>query len=562
MMLFPTSAQVPCCARAVGPVLGHSAPDTNPRSLRVLRMSIRQIKGNTNNMLQFWQNSRNSHNAALQFNAASANATPSMLSWAYWQANPRFALHILCYLFIGLAIVYRIDYIIEFNPIHYIFSDTQRHWEQGVDVLRGDPMVFTDPILFQVYIAVLAKLTLKYPPLVAFYTILLCCLTPWLWYRFVRELHPSKTLALTAWAVLSWNPSWISIYGYFMQETIFLPLLGAALWATWRCKRKQTSAAFTVMVLLWAMAGLARGIAIPMAAVACTWLWLLQTHKVKKAVYSIIVLALILGPLTYRGYQFVHIFAPHGMGNMNLIYAKSGKRKIKINYERQGAKWFYIFQSPAVEAKVFEPFSEWHSQRDGEVKVFVDLEEGSRDWDIAFDHTTLTFRDYISVTLDNMILLFFAESWPDSDRRRLLGEINYQSRWIWAPLALLVLVGSILLRKRLRDQRLFMGMIVAFFVVQALLPIAVNEGRYRMPLTGLLLVQALLLISAKRAKPGSTGASTNLVSEPHPVNSRRSTLSNTPPRRFPSRSGVYRPRTTPPRKRGHMRAAQPHTGSH
>ncbi|VUD64820.1 hypothetical protein TDB9533_03410 [Thalassocella blandensis] len=484
-------------------------------------------------MLQYWQTLRDSFFSCLL-------AQP-WWTWQYWRNNRLWAFQLLCYALVILAILYRIDYIIEFNPIYHIFSDTRRHWEQGIDVLRGDPMVFTDPILFQVYIAALAKLTLKYPPLVAFYTIILCSITPWLWYRFVRELQPSKTLALVAWVVLSWNPSWISIYGYFMQETLLLPMLGAALWATWRCKRKQTAAAFTLMVLIWALAGLSRGIAIPMAAVACTWLWCVQAEKIRKGIYSLLVLALILGPLTYRGYQFVHIFAPHGMGNMNLIYAKSGKRKINMNYERQGARWFYVFQSPAAEARVFEPLSDWQSRRRGAVTAFVDLDEGSRDWELNMERTTLSLKQYVDITLDNMILLFFSESWPDSNRARTLGEVNYQSRWLWAPLTVLILIASIVWRKRLRQQKMYAAILIAWFVVQALLPIAVNEGRYRMPFTGMLLVQALLLFN----RPSSTNSQRGQVP-----------LQVMPVRRFPSRSGQYRARTPLPRKRWKVRLSE------
>ena len=67
-----------------------------------------------------------------------------------------------------------------------------------------------------------------------------------------------------------------------MQETLLLPLLGAALWATWRCRRKRDAASFGIMIFLWIAAGLTRGIAIPMAAVACTWVWLEQDKNSAK----------------------------------------------------------------------------------------------------------------------------------------------------------------------------------------------------------------------------------------------------------------------------------------
>lgn len=417
-----------------------------------------------------------------------------------WTFKKPSAFAILCYIIILISIAYRIDYIVEYNPIYHIFSDTQRHWEQGIDVLRADPMTMTDPILFQVYIAALAKLTLKYPPLIAFYTIVLACLTPWLWFRFLREIHPDKNTALAGWAIFSCLPSWISIYGYFMQETLFLPLLGAALWQTWRCKRKSTIASFCVMVSLWALAGLTRGIAIPMAAIACAWLWCIQPQKIRKAIYSLIILGVFLGPLAYRSYVFAGIISPHGIGQMNMLYAKSGKRTIHIHYERQGAKWYYIFQSPAAEAKALEPLSDWQSQREGDVHIFIDLDKGAEDWDRAAEQHALSLTKYFSLTSDNLLLLFFSESWPDSNRERLLGEINYQTRWFWLPFTCFVIILCGIARQRFSREILFPALLIGWFIVQGLLPIAVNEGRYRMPFYGLIIVQALLLVRSNKNK--------------------------------------------------------------
>ncbi|PKF62300.1 hypothetical protein CW745_06985 [Psychromonas sp. psych-6C06] len=407
-------------------------------------------------------------------------------------------LKVIAYTIIVIGILYRVDYIIQFNPIHQIWSDPARHWEQGIDTLRFDPMSQTDPIGFQLYIATLAKLTLKIPALVAFYTSILAVITPWIWYRFMRELQPSKNAALLGWALLSITPSWISIYGYLMQETLFLPLLGAALFATWRCKRKQTLATYIVMIVVWMMAGLTRGVAIPLAMVACSWLWLIQGDKAPKALLGLVVLTFVLAPLAYRSYQIMHIFAPHGIGHMNMIYAKSGARSIEIQYHREGARWGYIFQSPAAEAKPFAPLSEWQSQREGRVYAYVDIDKGMVDWDNELGKQKLTLERYLWLTRDNLILLFFSESWPDSNRGRFIGEVNYQTRWIWFFMGLACCIAFVVKRKQQRKYLLLPALIVTWFVVQGLLPISVNEGRYRMPFNGLIIAQMVLLIGMRK----------------------------------------------------------------
>lgn len=390
----------------------------------------------------------------------------------------------------------RVDYILQFNPVEHIWSDPQRHWEQGTEVLRTDPMTMTDPVLYQLYIGILGKLTLQNPLLVAFYTALLSLFTPWVWYRFLRELQPSKTVALGGWAALALLPSWSAIYAYFMQETLLLPLLGVSLWVSWRCRRKQTLRSFLLMTTFWALAGLTRGIAIPLAAVACTWLWFEQGDKLRKAAYSALILGLILGPLAVRSYQQLYILAPHGNGKMVSIYTRSGKNEIHIKYQRQGAKWVYWFSSPATGEKPLAPLSDWTTARRGNVELDIDLERGGEDWQKAMDKNPLTFSKYLWITKENLIYLFFGASWPDMNTERTLDNINIHMRWLWAPLTILLLIGTAIYWRRLRGERMLPALLLMWILVQGLLPISVNEGRYRKPGEGLLLAQAALLLGA------------------------------------------------------------------
>lgn len=428
----------------------------------------------------------------------------------------RNCLYAFLYTLIILGAWLRLDYILQFNPVDHLWSDPLRHWEQGTGALRADPMTLTDPVLYQLYIGILGKLTLKDPLLVAFYTALLSLFTPWIWYRFLRELQSSKTIALAGWAALSLLPSWITIYGYFMQETLLLPLLGAALYATWRCKRKRTLRSFVAMALLWALAGLTRGIAIPLAAVACSWLWLVQEDKLRKALYTGLLLTLILGPLTYRAYQQLHIFAPHGNGKLVSVYTRSGQKRINIHYARGGERWHYWFASPSTGERPLAPLSDWHTARSGAANVSIDLEKGGEDWQRALKRYPMTPSRYLWLTGENLLYLFFGASWPDNNRQRLLDQLNIHGRWLWAPLTLLLLAGTACYWRRLRGERLLAGLLLAWILVQGLLPIAVNEGRYRKPAEGLLLAQAALLLSLRRRRTEDAGAAPDGSGAPHP----------------------------------------------
>jgi hypothetical protein len=421
------------------------------------------------------------------------------------------------YLLLILGSLYRIDYIIEFNPMNEIWSDPQRHWEQGVEVLRTDPMTMTDPILYQLYMGAIGKLTVKLPELAAFYTIILSLVMPWFWYRFFRELQPSRLIAVAGWVVITWLPSWNSIYGYFMQETLMLPLMGASLWLTWRCRRRQTVKSFTMMVFIWVLAGLTRSVCIPLAAVATTWVWFQQRHKFQNAVNTVLILTLILGPLTYRSYQMMHILAPHGIVQMNTIYARSGKQEVNIHYYRDGAYWVFGYMSPALLIEPLEPLSHWRTQREGIVHAHVSVENGYNDWNVALEQNPLTLENYFWIVKENLIFLFFAESWPDSNRERLLGEINYQMRWIWAPLLLICLIGFVFCYRSQRKHLLLPALLLTWFIIQGLAVFVVNEGRYRKPGEGLLIAELVLLAGTCRRRrselPGIRPVSTRRATD-------------------------------------------------
>src|SRR5688572_564716 len=117
------------------------------------------------------------------------------------------------------ACAFRVWLILRYNPVDHIWSDPGRHWQLGSHPLDSQPMAAIDPVGYQLYLGALAKLTLRSPWLVAYWTALLSLAGPWLWYRFLRELLPSRDLALAGWVILAALPSWSSIYSYFMQET-------------------------------------------------------------------------------------------------------------------------------------------------------------------------------------------------------------------------------------------------------------------------------------------------------------------------------------------------------
>jgi hypothetical protein len=409
---------------------------------------------------------------------------------------------LLCLLVVACSI--RVWLVFQFNPMDHIWSDPGRHWHQGSHPKDLSPMSAFDPVGYQIYIAALVKLTAASPILVGYWTALLSLATPWLWYRFFRELLPDRDWALAGWVLVAAMPSWSAIYSYFMQETLMLPLLGAALWATWRCRRKRDAAGFVLAVGIWLLAGLTRGVCLPLGAVAMTWLWFEQDKKLAKAVVSICLVVFVLGPLAGRSWSLIRQISPHGSGKMAMLYQRAGTQSIEIDFSRSGGteRWQYGFTSPSAYDAPFAPFSDWRPRREWTAKFAIDLDAGSRDWDSAMAGLPpWTLERLAWLTGDNLIRLFFGNSWPDTNRERTIGEINYWSRWIWAPLSLCCLLLILRYRRQQRDW-LLPTLILTWFAVQGAFPLAPNEGRYRKPFEGLLLAQCLVLAAAATRRSG------------------------------------------------------------
>ena len=409
------------------------------------------------------------------------------------------------WLLLGLVVLacsYRVWLVFHFNPLDHLWSDPKRHWDQGIDVLRNDPMSMVDPLLYQLYVGALAKLTLKVPVLVAYWTALLSVVGPWLWYRFLRELLPSRDWALLGWCVLAALPSWSALYSYFMQETLMLPLLGGALWATWRARRKGGVAPFVVALMVWLLAGLTRGICLPLGLVALGLVWWQQGDKARRLLASVALCLVVLGPLALRMQLYMSQWSPYGVGTLVQLYQRSGAREIQITFQRRGSLWQFGFTSPALLRPPLEPFSSWISPRSGTAHFLVNLDSADG-WDEAKARLPpWTIDRGLALMVDNLIHLFFSQSWPDTDLSRDIGVINHWSRWIWPPLTLAVVVLVWRRRKHLQDAHVILpALLVTWFLVQGVFPLSVNEGRYRKPFEGLLVAQ--LIWACARVRPAS-----------------------------------------------------------
>ena len=379
------------------------------------------------------------------------------------------------------------------HPLDHLFSDAGRHWDHAHEALNNrSPMVLIDPPIYQMLLSLVQKWSFGDRTLVALYSAVVSVGTPFLWYLFLREYLESRLLALTGWAIFARLPSWFSIFSYLMSETLFLPLLGACLWQTVRVSRNGSVKAFCWMVTLWTLTGLTRAIAFPLGAVAGVGVWLRHPKKLPTFAWGALIAFVLMAPFSLRNYEWMNLWPPMGSGWQASIYALSGNKNIELHLTRDGAGWEYGFGSPSLYSPQLEPFSHWQSSRTGTAVVHVDLRKGDEAWAAEARRLSKHGAALERLRLENVILLMFGESWPDGDPASNFPEAARTLRWIWAPLFLMVLVGSAIHYRVTLRRPLIPAMILTWFIFQGVFIVIVNEGRYRKPLEGLLIVQLLV----------------------------------------------------------------------
>lgn len=389
------------------------------------------------------------------------------------------------------------------NPINALWSDPGRWWQYATAGTQVQPITFMDPIFYQMWLSFVAKFTLEIPELTALYAALLSVSMPWLWYRFFRELLPSKRMAMIGWALIACLPSWIGIYSYFMTETLLLNLLGLSLWMSWRSKRKKDVGSFALAAFFWCLASLTRAIAAPLAAAVTFFVWQRMDNKVTSATAASVIIVFILGVLSYRSYVQTGMVAPLGQPYINRIYAESGKEQIVVNYYSSvnNLHYQYNWSNSSMKLAPLEPFSDWRSPRvgTGAVTVNIDLNNLSESWAQAKHNADLNKPPVIPLLVENIIYIFFGPSWPDINRDHFFELASIWSRFIWAPLFIIAFVFLIQMIRRGEGENAkpLLAALILWFLIQGLSMISINEGRYRKPIEGFIITAVLLGISSR-----------------------------------------------------------------
>jgi hypothetical protein len=406
----------------------------------------------------------------------------------------------------GLLLFFRLLYPFFNPPLDHLFSDPLRHWENGANFLHPSIIGSADPRLYQLWIFSLRWLAQGSTPTVLLGCGLLCAAMPYGWYRALRELQ-SKRRALLGAILIAMIPESISLYAYFMNETLLLTLMGFCFWLTLRSRRKGTLRSFILAVIVWLCAALTRTVAVPMALSCIAWLWFTQSQRFHKLIVAIALTCLFAIPAGLHGSAKLGFFAPLGNLYFNEIYSASGMRDIAINYGPEGN---YQFGSPSFYNPTFWPFSQWITDRSGVVSIKVDLTQGRAPWisekeRVRRQRTFPVWRQ----RLEDSAYLLFAQSWPNSDPASIFGRLTLWTRWIWAPLILLVSWG--MLTRRYRGAANLVPLCALGTITLLLLQNeGVMEARFREPVDAILVCSALLITCRRKSDlPGRAVSPSN-----------------------------------------------------
>jgi hypothetical protein len=406
----------------------------------------------------------------------------------------------------------KIQNALVFNPLENIFSDPARHFSLAQKALSTDPFSVIDPIGYQVWLGIVLKITSTDKLAVGLYAGILSVFTFFFWFLALSKMLSNRWLILVAGVIFAWMPSWTGIFSYFMNETLLLPLLGLSLYLTFKEIKHPDSVNWWLLCAVWVIASLTRLIALPLAMVAIgclvikkpnlrnfSWVKQVQTYvDFKKIAVFGIVLVVFSIPLGYRSSLVLNTFAPFGHQGMNQIYYNSGKKIVKMELTKnETVLGAWEFGSPSVFNSTLEPLSDWKSQREGEVNIKINLDNGQQDWDETLKNQPFDMKLKLQNWFENSVFLFLGASWPDNNPKRSVEYWSLQTRWVWLPLFLVVLAGNLIYFLKQKRLSLVSLLFLVGWSVAIFLPVAIAEGRYRKPLEGLTLLNLFWLIDIR-----------------------------------------------------------------
>jgi hypothetical protein len=402
-------------------------------------------------------------------------------------------------LLIALGVAFRFWNVIAYrSPFDTAYSDAYRHLDNARHFLDPGPMGASNPFLYQFFLWIAVKVTHEQRTPIGIIAAWQSVLYIFFWYLFAIQVTRRRITALRFVVVLSFLPTHISMFSFFMNESLLGPLLGAAFAATAAAMQRRRLGWFLLAVALWALCVLTRSVVMPISIIALSWALWRQRHKLVGAAAAVAIVALLFAYPSYRAYPILHRYTPFGDNLLQPIYFASGNHSYQVSFLGKGT---YGFASPSFYVSPFYPFYEWTTSRTGTCKFTVDPAKKGADLRETLRQQIVANRAKLPrLIAENWLIISFSHSWPDSGKDGMPAVICLWERWIWFPLFVFTFYRSIVYVRRRGIHMvpvLTALMTLGLYASQA----GIMEGRYRKPLEPLVLLAFFWLLDAKMSRP-------------------------------------------------------------
>ncbi len=401
--------------------------------------------------------------------------------------------------------IFRFFYPFFSHPLSHLVSDALRHYQIAAQSFNKTIFSWLDPPLPQFWLRTVLTLLQYNRIALAAYFGLLCAVTPWCWYLWGRKIFSDEKTARIYLAAMIWLPSWLGIYGFFMDETLLLPALGLTLWLSWKAKEKSNAKYFLLAILAWSITISIKLNSLFELVFVGPWLffhfikqngWRFRSCAVLLTAILLLAGAYLSFPLwVYQGLRTTWLYPP-GMGGITRIYYASGANFASISFVSHKHKYLWVATSAAYGPNIesLAPFSRWRTWRQGSYETTIDCD---KDCVFALPAPHLTLRKHILFATEAALYFFFSPSYPEMNEYDFINVAQIGTRWLWSILTISIIVLS-WRKKRFSDfvVLLFLGTTLLYLLCDS----ALASGRYRKPWEGIVIAAFVYLLDFGKTK--------------------------------------------------------------
>ncbi len=409
---------------------------------------------------------------------------------------------VLAWIF-AASLLFRFCYVFETNPVYNIFSDPQRHWDSAKTFWTPGLFGSADPIMYQAWLSFVRFVTRDHLLGLAFFSGLLSVIMPLCWLGTLRYLVP-RNWALVGANLISWSPSLIMIYSYFMNETLLITLISAAVWLSFRAFSHGTFGSYAWAAVFWVLASYTRMTALPPAGIFLALLCLSSRRQFfARGLFGAALYGIMLIPACWHSMYRLNFCEPFGLSYVNAIHNAAQTNTIKFDVVEQG---HWGFGMCTINNEPLAPFSRWRGAETGNFTFHIDPANGRADWKKALEEARnrpgrpYGFWEKKGVTA---VRFFLDPSWPDNNREWRMGRLAMLNRWLVLPLV--VAVAALSWRYRRAPLKIMLLPALSLFMVALMLlqNSYVVEGRYRKPFEPMLIASCVILLYERRKRQRS-----------------------------------------------------------